>query len=64
MPHTDQDTVATEGAMDDDSKTGSNTGHCIISYFSDEDIMIKYCLENNFKKVAIDEILARGYDSL
>ena len=41
----------------------SNTGQVLISDLSDEDIMIKYCL-NKVKRVAIDELLARGYDSL
>ena len=62
MPHTDQDTEIMEGAMGDNSS--SNTGHATIGDLSDEDIMIKYCLDNKVKKVAIDELLFRGYDSL
>ena len=62
MPHTDQDTEITEGAMGDNSS--SNTGHATIGDLSDEDIMIKYCLDNKVKKVAIDELLVRGYDSI
>ena len=62
MPHTNQDTETMEAAMGDNS--GSNTGHATIGDLSDEDIIIKYCLDNKVKKVAIDELLVRVYDSL
>ena len=35
-----------------------------ISDLSDQDILIKYCLQSKVNKTAIDELLKRGYDSL
>ena len=42
----------------DDSNMGT------ISDLSDQDILIKFCLDNKVNKTAIDELLKRGYDSL
>ena len=36
----------------------------LISDLSDQDIMIQYCLTNKVNKVAIDELLKRGFNSL
>ena len=38
------------------------SGH--VSDLSDQDILIQYCLQNKVNKVAVDELLKRGFDSL
>lgn len=35
-----------------------------VSDLSDQDILIQYCLQNKVNKVAVDELLKRGFDSL
>ena len=35
-----------------------------ISDLSDQDLLIKYCLQSKVNKTAIDKLLKRGYDSL
>ena len=35
-----------------------------VSDMSDEEILIKYCLDNKINKTALDELLKRGFDSL
>lgn len=42
----------------------NESGHMVISDLSDEDIVIKFCLENKISKPAIDELLKRGFTSL
>ena len=42
----------------------ANANMANVSDFSDQDILISYCLENKVSKRAIDELLKRGYDSL
>ena len=34
-----------------------------VTDLSNQDILIKYCLDNKFGKTAIDKLLKRGYDS-
>lgn len=46
----------------DEAGGSVSQGH--VSDLSDEDILIKYCLDNKVKKAVIDELLTRGYDSL
>ena len=35
-----------------------------VSDMSDQDILIKYCLDNKINKTALDELMKRGFDSL
>ena len=42
----------------------TNANMASLGDLSDQDIMIKFCLDNKVSKTAIDELLKRGYDSL
>lgn len=42
----------------------SADGMATVSDLYDQDVMIQYCLTNKVNKVAIDELLKRGFDSL
>ena len=35
-----------------------------VSDMSDQDILIKYCLDNKINKTTLDELMQRGFDSL
>ena len=47
-----------------ESSDDANAKMATVSDLSDQDILISYCLENKISKIAIDELLKRGYDSL
>ena len=44
------------------AENGCNTA--AVSDMSDQDILIKYCLDNRINKTALDELMKRGFDSL
>lgn len=42
----------------------SADGMATVSDLNDQDVMIQYCLTNKVNKIAIDELLKRGFESL
>lgn len=42
----------------------AESGQARVGDLSDEDMVIKYCLENKISKTAVDELLKRGFTSL
>ena len=42
----------------------SADGMATVSDLNDQDVLIQYCLTNKVNKIAIDELLKRGFDSL
>ncbi|MEW8561399.1 MAG: hypothetical protein AB2541_04815, partial [Candidatus Thiodiazotropha sp.] len=56
MPQTD--------AIQDNQGAEATENMATVGDLSDQDIMIRYCLESKINKTAIDELLKRGFDSL
>ena len=54
----------TSSKTPDANEATDSLGQVQVSDLIDEDILIKYCLDNKVKKSAIDDLLVREYDSL